>query len=167
MLLATWNVNSMRVRLPRVLELLAQHRPHALLMQETKVDPGAFPHVELEAAGYRVAVHSGGRWAGVAIAARADLELADVRTGLAGEPDAGEARWIEATVAGSAWPACTCRTVARWVAHLRRPSSRFLEALAGRAAVLAAGPAMIAGDMNVCPTDVDVYDPAASSAPPT
>ena len=100
MLLVTWNVNSMRVRLPRVLELLEKHRPHALLMQETKVDPGAFPRVELDAAGYRVADHSGGRWAGVAIAARADLELADVRTGLAGEPDAGEARWIEATVAG-------------------------------------------------------------------
>jgi exodeoxyribonuclease-3 len=160
-LLATWNVNSMRVRLPRVLELLEKHHPHALLMQETKVDPGAFPRIELDAAGYRVADHSGGRWAGVAIAARADLELADVRTGLAGEPDAGEARWIEATVAG-------VRLASVYVPNGREVGSptfaaklRFLESMAGRAAELAAGPAMIAGDMNVCPTDADVYDPAA------
>ncbi len=161
MLLATWNVNSMRVRLPRVLEFLAKHEPAALLMQETKVDPGAFPRVELEAAGYRVADHSGGRWAGVAIAARAELDVADVRTGLAGEPDPDEARWIEATVAG-------IRLASVYVPNGREVGSptfaaklRFLEAMAARAGGLASGPAMVAGDMNVCPTDADVYDPAA------
>ena len=161
MLLATWNVNSVRVRLPRVVEFLQKHRPDALLMQETKADPGAFPHLELEAEGYRVADHSGGRWAGVAIAARADLGLTDVRTGLPGEPDAGEARWIEATVAG-------VRLASVYVPNGREVGSptfvaklAFLEAMAGRAAELAAAPAMVAGDMNVCPTDADVYDPAA------
>ena len=161
MLLATWNVNSVRVRLPRVVEFLQKHQPHALLMQETKADPGAFPHLELEAEGYRVADHSGGRWAGVAIAARADLGLTDVRTGLPGEPDAGEARWIEATVAG-------VRLASVYVPNGREVGSPtfvaklvFLEAMAGRAAELAAAPAMVAGDMNVCPTDADVYDPAA------
>jgi exodeoxyribonuclease-3 len=160
-LLATWNVNSVRVRLPRVVEFLQKHQPHALLMQETKADPGAFPHLELEAEGYRVADHSGGRWAGVAIAARADLGLTDVRTGLPGEPDAGEARWIEATVAG-------VRLASVYVPNGREVGSptfvaklAFLEAMAGRAAELAAAPAMVAGDMNVCPTDLDVYDPAA------
>ena len=160
MLLATWNVNSMRVRLPRVLELLEKHHPDALLMQETKVDPGAFPHLELDAAGYRSADHSGGRWAGVAIAARSDLDLADVRTGLPGEPDPGEARWIEATVAG-------IRLASVYVPNGREVGSptftaklAFLEAMATRAAALQ-GPAMVAGDMNVCPTDADVYDPAA------
>jgi exodeoxyribonuclease-3 len=130
-------------------------------MQETKADPGAFPHLELEAEGYRVADHSGGRWAGVAIAARADLGLTDVRTGLPGEPDAGEARWIEATVAG-------VRLASVYVPNGREVGSptfvaklAFLEAMAGRAAELAAAPAMVAGDMNVCPTDLDVYDPAA------
>jgi exodeoxyribonuclease III len=159
-LLATWNVNSMRVRLPRVLELLEKHHPHALLMQETKVDPGAFPHLELEAAGYRSADHSGGRWAGVAIAARSDLDLADVRIGLPAEPDPGEARWIEATVAG-------IRLASVYVPNGREVGSptftaklAFLEAMATRAAALQ-GPAMVAGDMNVCPTDADVYDPAA------
>jgi exodeoxyribonuclease III len=160
-LLATWNVNSMRVRLPRVLEFLAKHEPAALLMQETKVEPGAFPRVELEAAGYRVADHSGGRWAGVAIAARAELDVADVRTGLAGEPDPDEARWIEATVAG-------IRLASVYVPNGREVGSptfaaklRFLEAMAARAGGLASGAAMVAGDMNVCPTDADVYDPAA------
>jgi exodeoxyribonuclease III len=160
-LLVTWNVNSLRARLPRVLELLANHRPDALLMQETKVDPGAFPHAELAAAGYRAADHSGGRWAGVAVAARTELRVEDVRTGLPGEPDAAEARWIEATVAG-------IRLTSVYVPNGREVGSptfaaklQFLEAMAGRAAELAAaGPAVIAGDMNVCPTDADVYDPA-------
>lgn len=161
MLLVTWNVNSLRVRLPRVLELLAKHRPDALLMQETKVDPGAFPHAELEAAGYRAADHSGGRWAGVAIAARAELGVANVRAGLPGEPDAGEARWIEADVAG-------IRLTSVYVPNGREVGSptfaaklEFLDAMAARATDLAAAPALIAGDMNVCPTDADVYDPEA------
>ena len=162
MLFVTWNVNSLRVRLPRVLELLAKHRPDALLMQETKVDSGAFPHAELEAAGYRAADHSGGRWAGVAIAARAELGVQDARIGLPGEPDTLEARWIEATVAG-------IRLASVYVPNGREVGSPtfaaklvFLGAMAARATELAAaGPAMIAGDMNVCPTDRDVYDPAA------
>ncbi|HEY3763521.1 MAG TPA: exodeoxyribonuclease III [Gaiellales bacterium] len=161
MLLATWNVNSLRARFPRVLELIEKHRPDALLMQETKVDPGAFPRLELEAAGYLVADHSGGRWAGVAIAARAEHGLADVSAGLPGEPDVVEARWIEATVAG-------IRLASVYVPNGREVGSptftaklRFLDAMAERASALAAGPAMIAGDMNVCPTDADVYDPAA------
>jgi exodeoxyribonuclease-3 len=159
-LLVTWNVNSLRARLPRVLELLETHRPDALLMQETKVDPGAFPHSELEAAGYRAADHSGGRWAGVAIAARAELGVSGVRTGLPGEPDAAEARWIEADVAG-------IRLTSVYVPNGREVDSptfaaklEFLDAMAARAGALAAGPAVIAGDMNVCPTDADVYDPA-------
>jgi exodeoxyribonuclease-3 len=161
-LLVTWNVNSLRVRLPRVMELLEKHRPDAVLMQETKVDPGAFPHAELQAAGYRAADHSGGRWAGVAVVARADLGVQNVSTGLPGEPDIAEARWIEATVAG-------IRLASVYVPNGRAVGSPtfaaklvFLDAMAARAAELAAaGAAMIAGDMNVCPTDADVYDPAA------
>lgn len=162
MLLVTWNVNSLRVRLPRVLELLEKHRPDTVLMQETKVDPGAFPYAELKAAGYRAADHSGGRWAGVAVVARTELGVHDVRTGLPGEPDVAEARWIEATVGG-------IRLASVYVPNGREVGSPtfaaklvFLDAMAARAADLAAaGAAMIAGDMNVCPTDADVYDPAA------
>ena len=70
MKIATWNVNSLRARLPRVLELLELHTPDVLLMQETKLDPGKFPKLDFEAAGYEAADHSAGRWAGVAIASR-------------------------------------------------------------------------------------------------
>jgi exodeoxyribonuclease-3 len=160
--LVTWNVNSLSVRLPRVLELLAQHRPDVAFLQETKSAPDAFPHAALAEAGYRAVDHSGGRWAGVALLAREGIELADVARGLPGEPDALEARWIEATVDGM-------RAVSVYVPNGRVVGSEFyvgkltfLERAAERAAELrAAGPLAIAGDFNVCPTDLDVYDPAA------
>jgi exodeoxyribonuclease-3 len=67
MLLATWNVNSLTARLPRVLEFLGTHRPDVLCLQETKVADAAFPADALEEAGYAAAHLSGGRWAGVAV----------------------------------------------------------------------------------------------------
>ena len=161
MKLATWNVNSLKVRLPRVLELLGTHAPDVLLMQETKCEPDAFPHAELAEAGYHAVHHSAGRWAGVAVLAR-EAEPADVCAGLADEPAADEARWVEATVGD-------LRVVSVYVPNGRAVDSptyhdklRFLEAAAGRVRELAAaGPLVVAGDFNVCPTDLDVYDPAA------
>ena len=161
MKLATWNVNSLKVRMPRVLEFLELHRPDVLFMQETKCEPELFPALELEAAGYRAVHHSGGRWAGVALAARADAEVEDVVAGLAGEPSVDEARWIEATIEG-------VRAVSVYVPNGRSPDSpfyadklRFLDAMAVRIAELSAQPLAVAGDLNVCPADIDVYDPAA------
>ncbi|MCW3067160.1 MAG: exodeoxyribonuclease Xth, partial [Solirubrobacterales bacterium] len=162
MRLVTWNVNSLTVRLPRVLELLAQHRPDVAFLQETKSAPEAFPHAALAEAGYRAVDHSGGRWAGVAILAREGLGLADVARGLPGEPDALEARWIEATVDG-------LRAASVYVPNGRVVGSEFyaakLEFLARAAERVAtlreAGPLALAGDLNVCPTDLDVYDPVA------
>jgi exodeoxyribonuclease-3 len=157
--LATWNVNSLKVRLPRVLEFLEAHRPDVVMLQETKCAPEAFPELELDAAGYRAVHHSGGRWAGVAILAREGL--GDVAVGLPGEPAVDEARWIEATVAG-------VRMVSVYVPNGRAPDTptyddklRFLDAMAARIAALSGGPLVVAGDFNVCPTDLDVYDPAA------
>src|SRR5215211_3527442 len=98
MKLVSWNVNSLAVRMPRVLELLEQHAPDVALLQETKCEPDAFPAGGLRAAGYHSAHHSAGRWAGVALLSRTPLE--DVCAGLAGEPAVDEARWIEATTAG-------------------------------------------------------------------
>src|ERR1700735_914662 len=72
MRLVTWNVNSLKVRMPRVLELLEQHRPDVVCLQETKANPDAFPELELQAAGYDAVHASGGRWAGVAILAKHD-----------------------------------------------------------------------------------------------
>src|SRR5947209_12576594 len=100
MRIVTWNVNSLRVRLPRVLELLDEHQPDVVCLQETKCAPGGFPQLELAAAGYDAMHHSAGRWAGVAILARSELEPTDLAYGLSGEPSASEARWCEASIGG-------------------------------------------------------------------
>jgi exodeoxyribonuclease III len=157
--LATWNVNSLKARMPRVLELLEAHRPDVLFLQETKAEPDAFPALELEAAGYQAVHHSAGRWAGVAIAARE--ELSDVCIGLEGEPSRDQARWIEASVGG-------LRVVSVYVPNGRAPATafyedklRFLDAAAERIRALGGERLVVAGDFNVCPTDLDVYDPAA------
>jgi exodeoxyribonuclease-3 len=159
--LATWNVNSLTARAPRVLELLAAHAPDVVCLQETKVAAASFPHAALEEAGYHAVEHSAGRWAGVAILARRELELTDPLTGIAGEPAPDEARWIEAEVAGM-------RVASVYVPNGRTVGSEsfvakleFLEAMAGRVAALRGAPLVVAGDMNVCPADLDVYDAAA------
>ena len=163
MKLVTWNVNSLNARLPRVLEFLAEHAPDVICMQETKTEDAAFPAAELAAAGYHAAHHSAGRWAGVAIAARDGLALEDPVTGLPGELRDDEARWIEATVGG-------VRVVSTYVPNGREVGSptfdeklAFLDAAGARVAALRAdgAPLVVAGDFNVAPADLDVYDPAA------
>ncbi len=162
MRVVTWNVNSLKARLPRVLELLEEHTPDVLCLQETKCETAAFPHEALAQAGYRAADHSGGRWAGVAVLARDGFELTHPARGLPGEPAQDEARWVEATVGG-------VRVVSVYVPNGREPDSDwyagklvFLAAAAERVRELAAAsPLLVAGDMNVAPTDLDVYDPAA------
>ncbi len=158
MLVLTYNVNSITARLPRLLALLERHRPDAALLQETKVAPNTFPHLPLMAAGYTAADHSGGRWAGVAVLAREGHPVEDVTLGLPGEPDPSQARWVEATVAG-------IRLASAYVPNGRSLDSpefaaklTFLDAMARRAAALSGDDAVIAGDLNVCPTDLDVWD---------
>jgi exodeoxyribonuclease III len=160
--LISWNVNSIRARLPRVLELLVAHTPDVVCVQETKVAPEVFPHDALASVGYRAVDHSGGRWNGVALLVLSDREVSDVQSGLPGEPVPDDARWIEGTVDG-------VRVVSVYVPNGRAPDDAtfpakltFLEAARKRAAALvAAGPTVIAGDMNVAPEDRDVWDPAA------
>ena len=161
MKLVTWNVNSLKARMPRVLELLEAHQPDVLLLQETKTEPDAFPHLELEAAGYKAEHHSAGRWAGVAVAVPADRALSESRAGLEGEVASDEARWMEVDVDGM-------RVVSVYVPNGRSPDSphyedklRFLEAAAARIGQLSDRELVVAGDFNVCPADLDVYDPAA------
>jgi len=155
--LVTWNVNSLRARLPRLLELLVTHAPDVVCLQETKVADADFPAGELHAAGYQAVHHSGGRWAGVALLARHDLSLTNASRGLVGEPSVGEARWVEATIEG--W-----RLASVYVPNGRALDSpsftaklAFLDALAARAPELDG----VLGDFNVAPADQDVYDPAA------
>ncbi len=161
MLIVTWNVNSLRARLPRVLELLERHAPEVVCLQETKVEQAAFPHAELAEAGYAAVEHSAGRWAGVAILARTDLPLEDEARGLPGESAPEEARWVEASVAG-------VRVASVYVPNGRAVGSEpfaeklaFLEAIARRVSAWRGEPAAVLGDFNVAPADRDVYDPVA------
>ena len=161
MRLATWNVNSLKVRLPRVLQFLEEHRPAVVLLQETKTEGEAFPRVELAEVGYGAVDHSAGRWAGVAVLHRQELPVGEVRAGLDGEPDPTEARWLEVEVGG-------LRVVSVYVPNGRALGTetfegklRFLDAMAARAAALRGRSLLVGGDVNVCPTDLDVYDPAA------
>jgi exodeoxyribonuclease-3 len=159
-LLVTWNVNSLRARMPRVLEMLEWHAPDVVCLQETKCAPDTFPETELAEAGYRAVHHSGGQWAGVAILARSPLSLTESRLGLPGEAAVHEARWCEATVEG-------IRVASAYVPNGRALDSpefprklTFLDAIADRAAAQdPATPLLIAGDLNIAPADEDVYDP--------
>ena len=163
MRLATWNVNSLAVRLPRVLEWLAATRPDVLCLQETKVSDDAFPHAALAELGYTSASHGTGRWNGVAIVSA--VGVGEVRRGFAGEPGFPdpEARAVAATCGGvRVWSVYVPngRTVddphyaykLAWLAALREVI----------AAELPANPQLaVCGDFNVAPTDDDVWDPAA------
>jgi exodeoxyribonuclease III len=159
--LATWNVNSLKVRLPRVEEWLGDVRPDVVCLQETKMADEAFPHLAIAALGYE-AVHFGeGRWNGVAILSR--VGLADVVTNFSPgiEPD-GQARIITATCAG-------VRVSSVYVPNGRALDDdhylykldwlgRLVEHL--RADADPSTDVVVAGDFNIAPDDRDVHDPA-------
>jgi exodeoxyribonuclease-3 len=162
MLFVTWNVNSLRARLPRVLELLELHQPDVVALQETKCTADNFPVAELDEAGYEVVHHSGGQWAGVALLIRRPLAPEVPVLGLSGDAVPTEARWCEVSVSGM-------RFVSTYVPNGRTLESpefprklEFLEAAAKRAAAIRDDKQslVIAGDFNVAPGDPDVYDPA-------
>ena len=164
MRIATWNVNSVVARLPRLLEWLASARPDVLCLQETKVADAAFPSDGVAQLGYEVSTHGGGgRWNGVALLSRVGMQ--DTVRGFADEPTIteSEARALAATCGG-------VRVWSVYVPNGRTLDSphyahklRWLEAL--RAALrdeIAAQPGGLAvcGDYNIAPTDDDVWDPA-------
>jgi exodeoxyribonuclease III len=159
--IVSWNVNSLKARSPRIFELLDQHRPDVVCLQETKCAADAFPHADLAAAGYRAADHSCGRWNGVALLVREGLTAEDVQLGLPGEPDSTEARWIEGTVGG-------IRFASVYVVNGRTPEDPmftaklgFLDAMRDHVEdLLVDGPVVVAGDLNIAPEDRDVWDPA-------
>ncbi len=161
MKVVTWNVNSLRARLERVLEFLEVHSPDALLLQETKCSPEQFPADQLAAAGYDVCHHSGGRWAGVAVLAPKDHGLKEAQVGLPGEASPDQARWIEADIESLA-----VRVASVYVVNGQQVGSepfaqklQFLAAMAERAEQLKGSRLVVGGDMNVAPLDIDVYDP--------
>ena len=160
---ATWNVNSIKQRLPRLLPWLDQRQPDVVCLQETKLPDDAFTRLlgaELAGRGYAVGLHGEPRWNGVAILSRVGLDGA--AAGLAGAPGfpAPEARAVAATCGG-------IRVHSVYVPNGRVPGSAHyhykLDWLAALHEVVAAGPdaAIVCGDMNIAPTDADVFDPEA------
>lgn len=159
MKIATWNVNSIRARLPRVIEWLNQAQPDVVLLQEIKAVEDNFPALELEELGYNIAICGQKSYNGVAILSKRPLE--DVTTGLAGDDDDTQARYIEASISG-------VRVASIYLPNGNpTPSEKFeyklawMERLHARARDLLAYEEafVLGGDFNVCPTDDDVYDP--------
>jgi len=161
--IASWNVNSVKQRMPRLLPWLDQRQPDVVCLQETKLADDAFTALlgtELADRGYELALHGEPAWNGVAILSRAGLE--DVVTGVAGAPGFPhqEARAVAATCGG-------IRVISVYVPNGRVPESEHyqykLAWLAALKQVIATGPeaTMVLGDMNIAPTDDDVFDPDA------
>ncbi|MGW6705963.1 exodeoxyribonuclease III [Streptomyces sp. NPDC054956] len=163
MRIATFNVNSITARLPRLLAWLESSGTDVLCLQETKCSAEQFPYEELRELGYESAVNATGRWNGVALLSKVGLE--DVVVGLPGGPlyeEVDEPRAVSAT----------CGGVRLWSVYV--PNGREVEhdhygykldwfrALTTAVAEDAAGerPFAVLGDFNVAPTDEDVYDPA-------
>ena len=163
MRIATWNVNSVKQRVPRLLPWLDQRRPDVVCLQETKLADNAFMDLlgdDLAERGYAAALYGEAQWNGVAILSRAGVQ--DVVRGVEGAPGFPnpEARAVAATCGG-------IRVFSVYVPNGREPGSEHYEYklawLASLRDVLAAGPdaMVVCGDMNIAPTDEDVFDPEA------
>ena len=160
MKLATWNVNSLSVRLPQLLAWLAEHPVDAIVLQETKLTDDKFPHAELEAAGYRAQWFGQRTYNGVALLSRS--EAGEVVRNIPGFDDE-QARVIAGTTGG-------IRVIGAYFPNGQAPDSdkfaykmRWLDALRDWVrAELAAHPQLVLmGDFNIAPEDRDVYDPVA------
>ena len=157
---ATWNVNSLAVRLPQLLDWLAAHPVDALVLQETKLTDDKFPRAEIEAAGYQVAFHGQKTYNGVALLSRG--AASDITKNIPGLADE-QARVIAGTVGDT-------RVIGAYFPNGQAPGSekfaykmQWLDALRSWVAEeLARHPQlMLMGDFNIAPEDRDVYDPVA------
>ncbi len=157
MRIATWNVNSLNVRLPRVEEWVALHSPDVLCLQETKQTNEKFPTKALEALGYD-SIHNGeGRWNGVAILSRVGLE--SPASGFGSKEDEFGARLVAATCGG-------VRIMSAYVPNGRSLDSEHFQSklqwLARLGEVLKefgdSDEVAVLGDFNVAPVDADVWD---------
>jgi exodeoxyribonuclease III len=160
MKLATWNVNSLAVRLPQLLDWLAAQQPDAIVLQETKLTDDKFPHAEIEAAGYAVSWFGQKTYNGVALLSKSPA--ADVVRNIPGFVD-DSARLIAGTVNG-------VRIVGGYFPNGQAPGSdkfeykmQWLRALRDwLREELAAHPLLVLlGDFNIAPEDRDVHDPVA------
>ena len=160
MRIATYNVNSINVRLPHLLRWLAETAPDAVCLQELKAPQDRFPENAIRDAGYGVVWHGQKSWNGVAILAR-NSDPTEIRRALPGDPDDVHSRYIEATVGevvigclylpnGNPAPGPKFDYKLRWLDRLTAHSTDLLASKA---------PVVLAGDYNVIPTESDVYKP--------
>ncbi len=170
MRLATWNVNSIRARVDRVVDWLERSGTDVLAMQEIKCRPDQFPRDAFEAAGYELAIHGLNQWNGVAIASRVGLE--DAATAIPAQPGfakGGEDPVVEARALGA-----TCGGVRVWSLYV--PNGRgledphyaykleFLARLRDAAAGWTDRPTALVGDFNVAPLATDIWSEDDSEA---
>lgn len=159
MKIATWNVNSVKARLTNVTTWLTEAAPDVVVLQETKTVDLDFPRFEFEALGYHLEIHGQKSYNGVAILSRHPIE--DVQIRLPGDESDEQARYIEGTVKGvrvcglylpngNPFPGEKFEYKIRWM-HRLYERAKYLLTLEM--------PVILAGDYNVCPTDIDVWDP--------
>ena len=160
--IASFNVNGIKARLPRLIEWLDETRPGVVCLQEIKTQDEGFPAADLAAIGYQAIWHGQKGFNGVAILGRGETPI-EVQRGLAGEPEDDQARYLEAEVFGIR------------VAGIYLPNGnpqpgpkfdyklRWMGRLAARMAAISAEevPAVVIGDYNVVPNDADIWDPRA------
>jgi len=158
MKIATYNVNGIKARLPRLLEWLEETKPDIACLQELKSSDETFPESDVRAAGYGAIWHGQKGFNGVAILARG-VDPVEVQRGLEGEPEDEHSRYIEADVFGvrvasiylpngNPQPGPKFDYKLRWMARLQERARQILAEEV---------PAILAGDYNVIPTDEDVY----------
>ena len=161
MLLATWNVNSLKARLERVKSWLEEVQPDVLCIQETKMKESAFPALDFQAMGYESAHFGQGQWNGVAILSKVGISKVKANFAI-GEPDP-DARIITAECGG-----CLVSSVYvpngraldhehyQYKLHWMKQLKEHVQALAKPS-----DDVVVAGDFNIAPLDIDVWDPAA------
>src|SRR5688572_15036055 len=160
MKIATFNVNGIGSRLPRVLEWLERESPDVACLQELKAPDENFPIMDIRAAGYGAVWHGQRSWNGVAILAKG-RDPVEIRRGLPGDPDDTHSRYIEASVGdlvvgsiylpnGNPQPGPKFEYKLKWFQRLIEHALTLYAS--GR-------PTVLAGDYNVVPTDEDIYDP--------
>ncbi|MEX1035580.1 MAG: exodeoxyribonuclease III [Sneathiella sp.] len=161
MKIASWNINSVKARLPRLVDYLKDYKPDVLCLQELKVIDENFPRLEVEELGYNVETHGQKTYNGVAILSKFPIE--DVMRGLPGDDADEQARYIEATINNVR------------IASLYLPNGNpvetekfpyklgWMDRLITRARYLLSveEATVLAGDYNVIPQDEDCYDPKA------
>lgn len=158
MRLVTWNVNSLKARVDYVLDFLRTREPDIVCLQELKLPDTEFPHMAFEGVGYTAAVHGQRSWNGVAVLARGPIE--SVQVGLPGAEELG-ARLITAEVGGLSVTSVYVPN-GKTVDHPDYGMKlEWLDLLAAYVEGMVGGdlPVVVAGDFNLCPADIDSYDP--------